>query len=439
MARNIQGVSDSYLCCNCGACFAACPHGAIEFKWSNAGRLSAQVNDRCTDCGICQRVCPSLDLCGVHEVFEDKFVGEIRNVYVGRSLDDSIFRNAQSGGLATACVRYLFDKGLIDAALLCRMDFGTTPKVSPYVVTSAEQLDVTQGSCYTPVSILAALGEVRSYRSVAIVGLPCHLQGLWALSRFSKRYANITYRFGLVCDRTECAGIQEVVKAHSSLETFKISWRRKFDLKNQSFNYKSAPLVAVSCDGAEIVLPRDLRLGLKDMFTPPRCYVCTDKLASFADIAFGDPWGLSGRGIDHVKGASLAVVRNERGESLLRSMSECGYVDLNVRSVDELLYQSQDIDSRRIRVADYSEGFAVLPNYVNSHLLKVSGQGSEHGKEKARRTLHGFVDLERADRCSMLAKAEEAIEIYRRKAARKRGVLGRVRRLLNRLFHGRKG
>ncbi len=439
MAKNIQGVSDSYLCCNCGACFAACPHGAIDFRWSNVGRLYAQVNDRCTDCGICQKVCPSLDLCGVHEAFADKFVGEIRNVYVGRSLDDAIFRNAQSGGLATACVRYLFDKGLIDAALLCRMDFGATPKVSPCVVTSVEQLGATQGSCYTPVSLLAALSEVRRFKSVAIVGLPCHLQGLWALSRFAKRYSNITYRFGLICDRTECSGIQKVIKQRSNLEMFKIRWRRKFDPKSRSFNYKSAPLVAISSDGEEKILSRDCRLGLKDMFTPPRCFVCPDKLASFADIAFGDPWGLSGRGIDHTKGASLVVVRNERGENLLRNMSECGYVELNVRSVDELLFQSQNVDSRRIRVADYSEGFAVLPNFVNSHLLRVSGLASKLGKDRAERTLLDFVDLERADCCSMLAKAEEAIEAYGRVAARKRSMLGRMWRLLIRCVRGRKG
>lgn len=439
MARNIQGVSDSYLCCNCGACFAACPHEAIEFRWSNVGRLYAQVNDKCTDCGVCQKVCPSLDLCGVHEVFADMFVGKIHNVYVGRSLDEAIFRNAQSGGLATACVRYLFDKGLIDAALLCRMDFGVTPKVSPCVVTSVEQLGATQGSCYTPVSLLAALGEVSRFKSVAIVGLPCHLQGLWALSRFSKRYRNITYRFGLICDRTECSGIQEVIKRHSNLEMFKISWKRKFDPISQSFNYKSAPLVAIGCDGEERVLPRDYRLGMKDMFTPPRCFVCSDKLASFADITFGDPWGLAGRGIDHTKGASLVVVRSELGENLLRTMSECGYAELSVRSVDELLHKSQNIDSRRTRVADYSEGFAVLPNFVNSHVLTVSGQGSKHGKDEARRTLSDFVNMERADRNSMLAKAEEAIETYARKAARKRSVLGRMWRLLKRCMHGRKG
>lgn len=60
--RNIQAVSDSYLCSNCGACYAICPKEAIAFQWSGLGRKYAVINEICIECGLCQKVCPSIDI-----------------------------------------------------------------------------------------------------------------------------------------------------------------------------------------------------------------------------------------------------------------------------------------------------------------------------------------------------------------------------------------
>lgn len=52
--------------------------------------------------------------------------------------------------------------------------------------------------------------------------------------------------------------------------------------------------MVVSESGQEKMLPNSYRFALKDYFTSPRCRVCYDKLNTFSDLVFGDPWGMSG-------------------------------------------------------------------------------------------------------------------------------------------------
>lgn len=108
-------------------------------------------------------------------------------------------------------ISYLFDTGAIDAAVLCRMDYGNPPEVKSFLVESKEGLTNYQKSCYTPVDLLSALREATSKKAIAVVGLPCHIQGAESLIRYHHRFHNIRYKIGLICDRTLCAGIQNVM------------------------------------------------------------------------------------------------------------------------------------------------------------------------------------------------------------------------------------
>lgn len=189
--KNIQEVSDSYLCSNCGACSVICPKNAINFKWTNIGRLYADVTPDCINCGKCLKVCPSIDEKNIHTRFQDRFIGEIKSVWVGRATDEQIFQNSQSGGVATAILSYLFDEGLIDAALVCKMSFGSLPQVEPYIAKSKQELLETQKSCYTPVPLLTKLAELKDFKSVAVVGIPCHIQGIESLRLNSPDFNNI--------------------------------------------------------------------------------------------------------------------------------------------------------------------------------------------------------------------------------------------------------
>ena len=399
--NNIQGVSDSFMCSNCGACICACPKDAIDFNWSSMGRMSAQVSDKCIDCGICTKVCPSLN--NTAACFEDQYVGDIKALYTGRAVDEKIFRNAQSGGAVTAALNYLFKNKKIDCAIVCKMTAGDTPVVQSVIITDSKDLGETQKSCYTPVDMLSILKDTIDYKSIAFVGLPCHIQGLTLLQQSIKRFHNVKYKLGLVCDRTLCASIQDLlinkysVGPHS--KPLKIDWRRKW-LDNREFNYKNAPVVIYSNE-EEYSIPNSIRFYLKESFTPPRCRICPDKINVMADIVFGDPWRMED--IDWVNGESVIITRTELGHNLLQEMQTNEILKLVKRNNEEIV-TGQQISERKEQVAIWQEAIKTLPVQMDSYLTmptkSVDTKLVSHAKLKIKR----FLQLE-------LLQKEEVINI----------------------------
>lgn len=407
--KNIQSVSDSYLCSNCGACSAICSKGAISFQKNEIGRYYAVVNNNCIDCGLCQKVCPSIDYYGLHSIHDDRFVGSIIKTYIGRATNDVIFRNAQSGGAATALLTYLFDKGLIDAAVVCKMEYGPTPQVVPFIAENAKQLLQSQRSCYTPVVLLSVLEQIKEKKSVAVVGLPCHIQGIVALQNTSKRYDNIKYKIGLVCDRTECETLQDVITSFTDFSESKISWRRKYLSDKNKYDYKSAPIEVVERSGRIAVLPRHYRIHLKEMFTAPRCRVCCDKINVFSDIVLGDPWRL--KDSDFVKGDSLVLTRTDVGQSLIEEVLNAGYLTLRDLNDNTSVLRSQLIDSRKVHTVASSKAFIeVIHPSVDSYLLQQEGFADNSEVANAKDAIEEFLNNESKNKREIIAVARKRLE-----------------------------
>ncbi|WP_290389324.1 Coenzyme F420 hydrogenase/dehydrogenase, beta subunit C-terminal domain [uncultured Bacteroides sp.] len=412
--NNIQSVSDSFLCSNCGACKAICPTRAISMKLSSIGRMYASVNEDCIDCGLCTKVCPSLN----QPLVEDSHIGCINSVFTGRATDEQIFMNAQSGGVCTAILKYLFEHHKIDCAVVCRMSFGEFPIVESVAIENVSQLHSTQKSCYTPVDMLSRLRNVKDKESVAFVGLPCQIQGLTHLQKTSKSYRNVKYKLGLICERTLCGGIQNVFLAKAKQKginpsLFKIDWKRKAVIANGNFyTYGNAPIVLYT-KSEEYVIPNVYRFLLKDFFTPPRCRICEDKMNASADIVLGDPWGM--KNIEMRYGESVIITRTAKGDELIREMKQGGILKLIRRDSSEII-QGQHINERKISVATYSKAFNVLPLSVNSYLLDKSEGILVNNKEKNKceRELLNFLSLEKRTKKEIVAMALKIIERYER-------------------------
>lgn len=416
--KNIQYVSDNYMCSNCGACVAACPKSAIHFETTNIGRMYTKVDeDTCVNCKKCIKACPSIDENRLSEKYEDKYVGVINGLYVGKCLDQEIYENAQSGGICTQLLCYLFDKKKIDCAVVVKMRPGNTPIVSPVLVTSKEELLGSQKSCYTPVALLTVLKGTRKYNSVAVVGLPCHIAGIVNLQNMRNGYSNVNYKIGLICERTLCSGVHDVYASYvqSVLKTsnfhFKIDWKCKKIGAN--FNYKSAPtLLRTENDVVEV--PRDVRITLKDIFTTPRCRVCYDKLNIHADITLGDPWHMSD--VDWEKGNSLIITRTETGLLLLEEARSAGYIDYSSREITEL-QRSQKVDNRRTQVQLYSLAYQNLFNSEGLGILQTSKAEEfiDNGKLKScENVLKTFIDRDKTySKEEIVHEANKSIRTYR--------------------------
>lgn len=412
--KNIHGVSDSYLCCNCGACSVVCPTDAIEFKSTSLGRLYASVNDKCINCGKCQKVCPTLNQAADFSS-SDGLLGKISSVSVGKATDAAIFRNSQSGGICTALLKFLFETHRIDAALVCRMDYGDpVPEVRPMIVTNVDELKTSQKSCYSPVELLGILkGEISRFKSIAVVGIGCQIEGLSLISRINKEFEKKIYcRIGLICDRTLCGTIQNVYASYTPhFQAIKIAWRCKSLLGSDlHLRYETAPLVITDRNGAYKSFPNSFRFALKDMFTSPRCRVCPDKLNLCSDITLGDPWRMTG--IDWENGDSLVVGRTELGEDILAEAKAAGYFSLSSRPTEQL-YKGQLIEERCRQIADYAGGFHVLNPTVHSHLLTPSvPSGYKVEAEGAENEFRGFVVRETLSQREIIKQARLLIKKY---------------------------
>lgn len=369
--NNITSVSDALMCSNCGACAAICPKGSISFRTTALGRMFAVINDSCINCGLCLKVCPSIDRLNLHKTFSDKYIGTIKTVHVGKSTDRLYYKNGQSGGICSTLLDYLFETDAIDSAIVCKMSYGTPPIVTAVVINDRKQLYECQKSCYTPVDLLSVLrSDNLSSRRLAIVGLPCQIQGAESLIRTCKKFSNIKYKIGLVCDRSLCGGISNVIMSYFPDKEAKIIWRRKdFTFNRKYYPYKNAPMSIIYKDGASYVMPAVARHALKDYFTSPRCRVCYDKLNSFADIVLGDPWGMDG--IDWDKGESVIATRTDIGKNMLDAAVSAGRIVLRDSMVAELV-KGQHIDARRVSVSAYSKALQVIPDKIDSYLYNQS-------------------------------------------------------------------
>lgn len=410
--NNIKKVSDAYLCSNCGACKTICPKNAIYFRYSSMGRMYAAVNEACINCGLCTKVCPSLNDVSIE--LQDRYVGNIEALYTGKATNEQIFNNAQSGGVCTAVLSYLFRTEKIDCAVVCVMIAGETPVVQSAIVTSADQLAKSQKSCYTPVDMLSILREVKEYKSVAFVGLPCHIQGLVLLQKTSKLYDNVKYKLGLICDRTLCTTIQDVfVNNYANRfrgKNVKIDWRRKC-LTNNKFEYKTAPVVIYS-EQEEVSISNGVRFYLKEPFTPPRCRVCCDKINVHADLVFGDPWRMEN--VDEDRGESVIIARTTIGNALIQEMKVSSDLELVLRKNNEII-RGQLINERKEQVSIWTEALAVLPNQIETYLMNSFAINDPQKVENARIMLRQFVENESKEKTEVVKLIINDVKTFERK------------------------
>lgn len=324
--KNVNTVVANELCFGCGTCNVSCSVKAIHMEFSTIGRLLPQVDeDICTQCGLCISVCPGIDTNGhLSEKIEPTLIGETRQVLFGRSTNDVFFTNAQSGGVTTETLAFLFEEGRIDAALVVVQE---SQHAKYRVITSSQELKESQTSQYTPVDLVSGLPFLKDFKHVAIVGIPCHIEGITKLKEhFPKRYANIEYLLGLICAGTQSQLSIDVVKRIGEGLVGKISEDEHVRWRQKKFsNYQRAEIAILSPNGNVRILDNNIRHLLKQYLTAPRCNLCFDKMNLYADIVFGDAWGVGG---DDVKnGGNVILCRTERGMNLIDEMIEKGRIE----------------------------------------------------------------------------------------------------------------
>lgn len=369
MLNRVDDITNNHLCYGCGTCNTICNAQAIKMKFDEMGLLLPQIDDSiCTSCGMCIKICPSFDLNNIQlSENSDFYIGNVISTYIGKSNDEIIFKNAQSGGMVTAVLKYLFEIGEIDAAIVCKVEYAEEYTSNAAIITSVSELYDCQKSSYVPVDICSAVKEIEKYNTIAVVGTGCHIQGINALKHLKKIYKEkIKYSLGLICDRTLCKTATDVLYGDNfKAENKKLIWRDK------SINYKNASLIIKTSDGKTKQIPNWQRFVLKDSFTNPRCRICFDKLNVNADIVFGDPWGMNN--VDWQNGESVIITRTKKGDDLISKVIADGSVLCKSAPLIEII-AGQSIDQKKQQVSSalkyYKKSGWSIPSYAEKLIME---------------------------------------------------------------------
>ncbi len=369
MLNRVDDITNNHLCYGCGTCNTICNAQAIKMKFDEMGLLLPQIDDSiCTSCGMCIKICPSFDLNNIQlSENSDFYIGNVISTYIGKSNDEIIFKNAQSGGMVTAVLKYLFEIGEIDAAIVCKVEYAEEYTSNAAIITSVSELYDCQKSSYVPVDICSAVKEIEKYNTIAVVGTGCHIQGINALKHLKKIYKEkIKYSLGLICDRTLCKTATDVLYGDNfKAENKKLIWRDK------SINYKNASLIIKTSDGKTKQIPNWQRFVLKDSFTNPRCRICFDKLNVNADIVFGDPWGMNN--VDWQNGESVIITRTKKGDDLISKVIADGSVLCKSAPLIEVI-AGQSIDQKKQQVSSalkyYKKSGWSIPSYAEKLIME---------------------------------------------------------------------
>lgn len=322
-------IDDPQACCGCSACYAACPHRAIAMKPDAEGFLYPVVDlARCTDCGLCERVCPFLH--------PSEATTPLR-LYAVKNKDEETRRQSSSGGIFTLLARKVLSEG----GIVYGARFDGAWDVCHGTAETEEELAALRGSKYVQSRMGDTFRDVRRHleagRSVLFTGTSCQVAGL-------KHFLRRDYPQLLTADCL-CHGVpspkvwrkylEEVVSSaaldknggpetphitHISFRNKRNGWKR-FEMRIEgSLPGESGSHMLVAEPFSHNPYMRGF---LSNLYLRPSCYACRAKNGRCgSDFTLGDFWGINkiNPSFDDNKGCSLLLVNSERGRELCQPL-----------------------------------------------------------------------------------------------------------------------
>ncbi len=328
----VSEVVNKGICMYCGACIASCP---IDILF-HSDKEEPIMRGTCAACQVCYYSCPRIELplseieqriFGRPRTPDEAILGIHIGMYSVRAKDPAIMAKAQDGGATTAFLLYALDKKLIDYALVSGFSAYDPWRPEPQAARNREELINAAGSRYTPGGQVGGLAEVAiPNRSginnledrIAVVGLPCELQGMWRMNTHwiatPKLAKNLVFTIGLYCSK---------VFDYQKMMVDYVEGKRGIDLKTVTkVNVKKNRLLVYVADKLALDEPVEVIHGI----AREECNVCIDYSAELADLAIG--------AIGSAQGWSTVITRTPRAEEILKGAQDAGYVE--VKNLDPM-------------------------------------------------------------------------------------------------------
>lgn len=278
----------------------------------------------CTDCGLsrtaearrcghaCQFIQPD------YAVLERQVHGRARDGSRPDELHFGPFRRmararlatpkpgAQWTGITTRIAERLLENNAVEAVLTMAPDPSDKWKPVPVIITAAEGMSHARGMRMGYAPLLALLEPIRErgYKRIAVIGIPCQVYALRAIE--NDLGLERLYVIGTPCsDNTTTENFHTFLKLLSddpdSITYLEFRADYYVELRFADGRKKEIPFLQLPISK----LPQD--------FFPLTCRTCVDYTNVLADITVGYMGG---------EGEQWLLVRNERGEELLRLLGD---------------------------------------------------------------------------------------------------------------------
>ncbi|MBN1509385.1 MAG: Coenzyme F420 hydrogenase/dehydrogenase, beta subunit C-terminal domain [Sedimentisphaerales bacterium] len=428
----IKWVADHKLCTGCGICTAVCVHNALDMTTDESrGCFVPELREEsCRHCGLCYQVCPGhgVDFDGLSrrlfgDIPSDIALGRYLATYVGHATDGNIRYDSASGGLVTALLIFALEHDLIDGALVTRMR-GDDPLVpEPFIARTRKEILSAAGSKYCPVTIGAAVREVLDSRGrFAVVGLPCHIQGIRkAEQEIVELSGRIRYRISLACSLNySFHGTRRLI------ESLGIAPQEVQELQYRGRGWPGTMQLRTR-DGTETVVPLGRYYRQLGPYSLWRCLLCSDMLGELSDLSCGDAWLPELVKTDKA-GSSFVISRSPEAEELLEAAAAREAVELSELGIPSLLasqgralFKKRKLKARmwlaRLcgrRVPEYRQKLetATLRDYVNTIKLFVARRALS-GKHRVLRGLFNAIHRWKRKKRKETVKRETFVAVNR--------------------------
>ncbi len=305
-------------CTGCKLCSDVCSNGAISFDYERGFWYPIVDADKCINCGLCSKKCPSLNVPAQTEVKPVACYGAKTHV-------ESIREHSTSGGFfSELATNWINDGGYCIAAL-----YDEECKIIHACSDNIEAVERFRQSKYAQSDILGMYKEAKrllvSGEKVLFCGTPCQVEAL--LSYLGKQYDNL-----LTMDFI-CLGICSPVAFRKYLDMLEKKYRSKAVkvwFKNKTYGWRSIATRVDFKNGK-----RYIETGADDLFMRafvtdgltmrPSCEFCKfRKIPHASDFTVADFWGVEkvNPQMDDNKGLSAVFVNTKKGKSAFSKISE---------------------------------------------------------------------------------------------------------------------
>lgn len=264
-------------------------------------------------------------------------IGTFHKVWMGYSTDESIRREAASGGIVSSMFIHLLETGQIDAALVCHSqmkDGALDHKI--YLAKTREEILAAQTSKYFNIPILKGIKLIEEFDGkVAVVGLPSQINAITRrIDKNEDLAQKIVFKISLFCGHNSEDDLVKTVWKKKGIQESEIDhfyfrkglWRGRMRVHMKDGTQHEFPFQ----DFSHYQNLHILSLG--------RCLNCFDHMGYYADISTGDVWTRSAKEIG-IK-PSIFLARTDRGLEVAEEMLKAQKIEAD-ETDREALYRSQ--------------------------------------------------------------------------------------------------